>query len=119
MKDPRRDYPIAILLVVLIALVLYIAGALSVAIVIPQKDLSLLAGLVMAFAAFFAQFHISWLVPVVALLTVLGAVGQVSTWIVGPVMGLLATSASGDLPPVFQKVNKNGIPANIRASAQS
>ena len=28
-------------------------------------------------------------------------------------MGLLATSANGDLPPVFQKVNKNGIPANL------
>ncbi len=94
-------------------MVLYIAGALSIAMVMPQKDISLLAGLMEAFTVFFTQFHVPWLVPVVALLAVIGAVGQVSTWIVGPVMGLLATSAGGDLPPVLQKVNRSGIPANL------
>ena len=44
-RNPRRDYPTAILLVVLISMVLYIAGALSIAMVMPQKDISLLAGL--------------------------------------------------------------------------
>ena len=55
-KDPRRDYPVAILLVVLVSLLPYIAGALSVAIVMPRTDISLLAGLMEAFAAFMPSF---------------------------------------------------------------
>jgi amino acid transporter len=39
--------------------------------------------------------------------------GQVSTWILGPVKGLLSTAENGDLPPMFQKVNKNGIPVRL------
>jgi amino acid transporter len=33
-----------------------------------------------------------------------------STWIIGPTKGLLAAAESGDLPPIFRKVNHNGVP---------
>ena len=39
--------------------------------------------------------------------------GQVSTWIVGPAKGVLTTAQNGNLPPFFQKVNKNGIPTSL------
>jgi len=56
---------------------------------------------------------LSWLVMVFALLIAIGAIGQVSTWILGPVRGLFATAREGTLPPILQKKNKNDIPVNM------
>ncbi|MEE9568443.1 MAG: amino acid permease [Candidatus Binatia bacterium] len=109
-KNPSRDYPVAIFAAGIIVFVLYILGGLAVAIVVPQKDLSLIAGIMETFAVIFNKYHISWLIPFVAILAGFGAIGQSSTWIVGPAKGLLITAESGDLPPLFQKVNKHGVP---------
>ncbi len=109
-KNPQRNYPVAIFVTSIIVFGLYILGGLAVAIVIPQKDISLVAGIMETFAIIFKKYHISWLIPFVAILVGCGGIGQVSTWIVGPVKGLLVTAQSGDLPPLFQRVNKKGIP---------
>ena len=105
-KDPQHNYPVAILLAGLMLFFINVVGALAVAIVVPQSKISLDAGLMEAFTDFFAGFHISWLVPVVALLVAVGAIGQISTWILGPIKGLQVSAQSGDLPPILQKVNK-------------
>lgn len=110
--NPKRNYPIAILLAAVLVFGINVVGALSVACVVPVKELSLVAGLMEAFSKFFARFQVLWLVPVVAVLVAFGATGQVSTWIVGPVKGLFVTGRTGDLPPVFHK-ERNGIPTNL------
>ena len=110
--NPKRNYPIVILIAALLVFVVNVVGAFSVAMVVPTKQLSLVAGLMEAFGAFFKAFNASWLVPLVAVLVAFGAVGQVSTWIVGPVKGLFATGRTGLLPPVFHK-ERNGIPVNL------
>ena len=111
-ENPKRNYPIAILITALLVLGINVIGAMSVSLVVPVKELSLVSGLMEAFRQFFEEFQASWLVPVVALLVAVGAIGQVSTWIVGPVKGLFATGQTGLLPPVFHK-ERNGIPVNL------
>ncbi|NGX27322.1 MAG: hypothetical protein K940chlam6_01256, partial [Chlamydiae bacterium] len=37
----------------------------------------------------------------------------VSTWTVGPTKGLLAAAQTGDLPPLFRKLNKNAMPVPL------
>ena len=112
-KNPQRNYPVAILISGIMLFVINVVGALAVAIVVPQSKISLNAGLMEAFTDFFAGYHISWLVPVIALLVAVGAIGQISTWILGPIKGLQISAQSGDLPPILQKVNKNRIPKNL------
>ena len=112
-KDPQRDYPKAILFSALIILAISILGSLAIAIVVPQHEISLDAGLMEAFTIIFNQYGIGYLIPLMALFVAGGAVAKVSTWIVGPSKGLLASSQSGDLPPFFQKMNKHGMPVNI------
>jgi len=114
-KNPQKNYPRAIFLAVLIILVIVILGSLSIAVVVPQPKISLVAGLMQAFTMFFNDYHLKWIVPVVAFMITLGALGQVSAWIVGPSKGLFATAKEGDLPPFFQRVNKNGVPINLLA----
>lgn len=112
-RNPRRMFPIAILFVVVLSLIINILGSISVAAVIPQSQIGLASGIMEAFRVFFAQFHLSWLVPVVGILAALGAVGEITTWTIGPVKGVHASARAGALPKCFSKVNKNGIPTRL------
>lgn len=112
-NNPRKNYPIAIFSVVVIGLAINIFGSLSVASVIPRADINLEAGVMDAYTKFFAGFKILWFIPVMGLLVAIGQMGGASTWLIGPVKGLLSTAQSGDLPPFFQKLNKKSMPKNL------
>ncbi|MFH1709498.1 MAG: APC family permease [bacterium] len=110
---PQKSYPLAILFVVLLGFSLNMLGSLSVGIVVPKQQISLLSGIMEAMSVFFAKFNLSGLVPVFGVLVAGGAIGGISTWVMGPVKGLHATALNGELPPFFQKTNRYGAPSNL------
>src|SRR5579862_5322978 len=112
-QNPQKNYPRAILLSALITFALFMLGSLAIAIVIPNNQISLVAGLMEAFRAFFQFYHLTWILPLMALLLVIGAIAEVNSWIIGPVKGLYATAVHGNLPPFFQKVNKHEVPTRL------
>lgn len=112
-KDPRRDYPKAILLSVILILVFSTLGALAIAAIVPYEKIQLASGGMEAFSYLFKAFDMPWALPVIAAVTTFGALGMMSTWIVGPSRGLFATAEHGDLPPIFHKTNRAGMPVNI------
>ncbi len=112
-KDPQRTFPKAIVIAATVALLIYAAGALAIAIMIPREQISLVAGLMEAFTAFLGHFKLDGLLLPLGAMIVFGAVGELNAWIIGPVRALHATSKHGDLPPVFQKLNKYGMPSNL------
>ena len=112
-RNPRRDFPRAILLSAVIAIVILILGSLSIAIVVPQKEISLVAGVMEAFKKIFDAYHIAWLVPVIAVCIAAGSIGGLCTWIVGPSKGLFTTAKHGNLPPFLQHVNRHGVATHI------
>jgi glutamate:GABA antiporter len=112
-QNPQRNFPRAILLAGGIALFLYVTGALSIALVIPSEKINLVAGLMDAFQIFFADFNLPYLLLPIALMIIFGAVGELNAWIIGPLRAMHATSKHGDLPPVFQKLNRHGMPTNL------
>lgn len=112
-KNPQKNYPRAILLAAMITFVLVMIGALSIAIVMPRAEINLVSGLMDAFGKFFDAFHMGWFLGIMGVLLILGAIAEVNAWILGPVKGLYATSIHGNLPPVFQKTNKKGMPTKL------
>jgi amino acid transporter len=112
-KDVQKNYPLGILVVGVVMAIVSIIGSLIVAMLVPVGNLNLLAGIMQSFGVIFSSPSISWIVTVIALLIVIGAIGQVSTWILGPVRGLFATAREGTLPPILQKKNENDIPVNM------
>lgn len=112
-KNVRRNYPLGILIVGVVTTIVGVIGALIVSMIVPLKDLNLLGGIMQTFQTIFQSTGLSWLVGVFALLIIIGAIGQVSTWILGPVRGLFATAKEGVLPKILQKKNKNDIPTNM------
>jgi putative glutamate/gamma-aminobutyrate antiporter len=112
-ENPQKTFPRSILIAGVVSLFLYSIGALAIAIMIPKDKISLVSGLMEAFSLFLGHFHMSWLIVPLGLMIVLGAVGELNAWILGPIRSMHATSKHGDLPPFFQKLNKHGMPAHL------
>lgn len=111
--NPQKNYPRAIILAALITFGVFMLGSLSIAFVIPNEQISLAAGLMEAFREFFAYYNLTWILSIVGILLIIGAVAEVNAWIVGPVRGLYSTTEHGNLPPIFHKVNKRNVPTNL------
>jgi amino acid transporter len=112
-KNPQKSFPHAVAVAAGVALILYVTGALSIAVMIPREEISLVSGLMEAFHAFFKKLGIEWLHYPIGIMIILGAIGELNAWISGPIRALHATSKHGDLPPIFQKLNKHGRPVNL------
>ncbi|MFZ4772489.1 MAG: amino acid permease [Chlamydiia bacterium] len=112
-QNPQRNYPIAILMAALITFFLFLLGSLSIAWVIPKSEIDLASGLMAALKIFLENYNLTWLLGILGVLLIAGAIGETNAWIIGPVKGLYTTSRHGNLPPIFQKLNKNQIPVNL------
>ncbi len=112
-KNPQKNFPRSILIAAIITFVIFMLGSLAIAIVIPKEKISLVAGLMDAFHIFFNAYNLEWILPIMGVLLIIGAIAETNAWIAGPVKGLYATSIHGNLPPYFQKVNKHGTPVNL------
>lgn len=115
MANPKRDYPIAIFMLVIVAMGLSSLGGLSIAAVIPNDQLSLNSGVNQTFAALISHYgtNLNWIVRVIAALLGLGALAEVSAWIVGPSRAMYTVAQKGIIPAAFKKVNSNGVPVPL------
>jgi glutamate:GABA antiporter len=109
-KNPQRDYPRAIAISGTVILCLSVLGSLGIALVVPKQDVHLVAGLLQAFQAFFAEFGIPYIVPWLALLAAVGSLAGINTWIMGPAKGILAAADEGFLPEIMHYTNRFNVP---------
>lgn len=111
--NPQRDYPKSVFYSMGVILLTLILGSLAIAIVVPAKQLNIVSGLLQAFELFFQAFHLMWLMPVMAVLIVLGAIGGAAAWMIGPSKGMLVACRDGLLPAALGRVSKNNTPVRI------
>lgn len=112
-RDPQRDYPKGIFFSTVLILLFSAFGSLAIAAIVPNEKIQLASGGMEAFRYLFNAFQMPWALPLIAAITTFGALGMMSTWIVGPSRGLYATVEHGALPPFFHKTNKHQMPVNI------
>ncbi|AAU27771.1 TPA: APC family permease [Legionella pneumophila] len=112
-KNPQRDYPKALFYSALLIISTLSLGSLAIVIVVPNDSLSVVSGLVDAYAIFFNSYNMPWMTSVIAVLIILGGLSGVSAWIIGPTKGLLVSARDGSLPALFSRVNKYGSPVAI------
>jgi glutamate:GABA antiporter len=114
LRNPARNYPRAAFIAVVLIVAASILGTLAIASVVPQAKLSLVAGLMQAFAVFFHALGFGgWTTRVMAFLVELGTLALIGAWLLGPAKGLYATEETGDLIPEFEKVNARHVPVAI------
>ncbi len=112
-KNPQKTFPRALFISVWAILFTMIMGSLSIAIVVPKDQINLVDGIMQAFTHFFAAYHVSSFVPLMAVMVLLGTLGGITTWVISPARGLLQAAELGFLPPFFQRTNKHGVASNL------
>lgn len=112
-RNPSRDYPRALTYSTLIILATLVFACLAITIVVPIKQLNLVSGLIDAFGIFFKAYHMSWFIPIIAVLIILGSMSGAAAWIMGPARGLLVASQDSKLPKFFERRNKKNMPVGI------
>jgi amino acid transporter len=112
-KNPQKNYPHALGIAAVLILIVYIFGTLAIAAVVPQHDLLIASGLVQAFNVFFEQFGFLWIVPLLALFLLIGALAGINAWVVGPAKGMLVVAEDGFFPRWLRHTNKNGVPTAL------
>ena len=114
MVNPKKNYPLAMFGLVILAIILNTIGGLAIAAVIPQSQLNLSAGVVQTFAVLIEKFGGgTFLVKIIALMIALGVMGEVSAWVVGPSRGMYAAAQKGILPKKLRKVNEHDVPVPL------
>lgn len=112
-ENPRRNFPKAIGMSVLILLSTMILGSLSIAVVIPEKEIRLVDGIMQTFSTFFASFGLEWLVPILPIFIIIGSIGLMINWLISPAKGLLQAAELGYLPSYFSRLNRHGVATRI------
>jgi len=112
-EEPQRNFPKAVLIASSFILCSMLFGSLAIAVVMPEENINLIAGVLQVFSYFFKTFHMSWATPVLAFLIVLGSMGNMISWLISPAKGLLHAAEFGFLPPFFTKKNRYGVASNI------
>ncbi len=111
--NPQRNFPRALLISCVIIACTLLFGALSIAVVVPHDNINLVAGVMQAFSNFFNYYHLTWLLPVMALSLAFGGIGSCINWIIAPTRGLLIAAQDGYMPKFLQKQNKYNAPSSL------
>ncbi|MGR5237825.1 amino acid permease [Vibrio alfacsensis] len=115
MTNVKRDYPIAIILLVLLAICLNTIGGIAIGAVVPEKSLGLSIGVVQGFEGLFAHFtdQAGWVVRIIAVFIAFGVCAEVSAWVVGPSWGMLEAGKDGLLPKKLAETNEYDVPVKF------
>ncbi|MCH9816607.1 MAG: amino acid permease [Actinomycetia bacterium] len=114
LKKPKSQFPAAMLIAAVVAVVIFALGTLAVAGMVPYDKIDLTTGVFDAFQNAFTALGVgAWAISIVSIFVCFGAIAGVLAWITGPSKGLLETAEDGLLPPWLQKTNKRGIQLHI------
>lgn len=112
-QNAQQKFPRALILSIFLIGTTMIAGALAIAVVLPQNQIQLVDGVMQAFTSFLEVYRLSWAIPVLAVMLLIGSVGGMINWIISPAKGLLQAADDNYLPHYFRKLNKNGVAQRI------
>lgn len=112
-NNPQKNYPRAIFFTTVSVIFFSSLGVCAIAMIVPKAEISLHAGCLQAFSYFLEEYRLHFLIIPCGLIMAIGVLGSLSTWIIGPCMGLLAASKPEYISGVFCKINSKGAPSNL------
>lgn len=115
LENPKKKYPLVLVILVIFAIILDSLGGLSVATVIPVADISMNQGVIQALSLTFTKTlpAFAFCAKIIGLFMAIGMLGEISSWIVGPVTSLLKAAEDEILPETLCTLNKNSVPQRL------
>ncbi|TLY48172.1 MAG: amino acid permease [Gammaproteobacteria bacterium] len=114
-RNPQQDFPRALFWSTNSILISLIMASLAIALIIPANQLSILSGLTEAYVAFFNSYHLSFFIPIIISLIIIGSLCSISTWVIGPTRGLLIATFESQIAGLnwLLKINRFGAPVGL------
>ncbi len=110
-KNPQKNFPIAMFISAAIILTTLIFGSLAVAAIIPKSQLDLATGVMDALAVLLNNAKQSALLPWFGTAIFIGSIGGLSTWMSGPTRNLMRAAQDGNAPKIFSRTNRFDAPS--------
>jgi amino acid transporter len=110
-RNPARTYPRATLISIAMVAGLLIPTTLAIAVLVPNHELSITAGIVQAVQTVFDDiWMIGWLVPVFAIAIWIDSVGEIAGWMAGTPVAMATAGKDGHLPEKLTSTTTRGVP---------
>lgn len=113
LRNPRREFPAAMFIAMILSLIIFIVGTLIIAIIIPNKELNVLYSLYATYRELGATIGMPWLYMVFVYLGLAAGLANLITNLAGPSLMLGQAGRSGFLPKGLQNTNKHGMPSRL------
>lgn len=111
--EPKKNFPRAVFLATLFIFFSMGLSSLALALVVPQEEIQLVAGVMQVFRRFFEFFGLEALTPLLAFCITIGSIGTMVNWLISPAKGLLHAAECGFLPSLFTRKNQQGVAAPL------
>jgi amino acid transporter len=112
-RNQRTVYPAAVGVAGAVVATLSILGSLAIAVVVPVKDISLSGGVMQALIVFFEDLGIGWAIKPIGVLVVVGVIGSLVSWAIGPAMGMQRVGEEGGISRWWARTNHRGAPVSV------
>lgn len=110
---PAKTFPLGMITAVLLVALLNLACAFTVADAVEEGTMEV-SHIMKCIAALADNAGLpTWFDEVLAACILIGTLVTISAWITGPAKAMLLVAQDGNLPPVFQKTNKLGVPVTL------
>ncbi|MBO5630056.1 MAG: amino acid permease, partial [Aeriscardovia sp.] len=113
LKNPRRQFPQAMIIAMFGCLVIFIVGTLIIAMFIPEGQINVLYTLTQVFYTIGCMWGFPFLYMVLAWTGIFTTVASVITGFAAPSFMLGVAGRAGFLPKWLQNVNKHGVPSKL------
>ena len=113
LKNPKKEFPKAMVIAMILAFLVFVVGTLIIAVVIPEKQINVLYALFMTFRELGATIGIPWLYMVISWALLCNQVAMTVTNFSGPSFMLGQAARAGFLPKALQSYNKHGMPSKL------
>ena len=113
LKNPKKEFPKAMVIAMILAFLVFVVGTLIIAVVIPEKQINVLYALFMTFRELGATIGIPWLYMVISWALLCNQVAMTVTSFSGPSFMLGQAARAGFLPKALQSYNKHGMPSKL------
>ncbi|SHK29120.1 Amino acid transporter [Clostridium cavendishii DSM 21758] len=108
-ENPKKNYPISVFLSMGLLIIFNLIAGLTEANAIPADKIQL-SNITQPFEVYFNELGLPWLTNVISAMIAIGVLAQLSAWVLGPSKAMIKVAEDGNLPPVFQKRTKRGVP---------
>jgi len=111
--NPRRDYPMSLLISSILIIALLLFSELAIAVIIPSEKLNVVTGLLDALTVLFQEMHLSHLITFIFLLVLIGNMGSIVAWMLGSTRGMYIACQKNHAAKLLQRVNRHEAPIGV------